>query len=220
VLELLIEEVSGEPFETFVTREILQPLDMSRSGYADLAAIPNSAKSYDVNGQPVQVVRYASRAATGFTTSAGDMAKLVSALLQPTEGRGLAATTLDAMRSAQAKSMGVDIWGLGTILYAPTQHGGVVFGHDGVNDPAISATVRINLSTGDAIIVLATGSKTLASKLGGEWVFWQTGLPDVLTIPAEIRTVMPVLVAGVCGIVLFAFLLVWRQRRRNTQRAA
>jgi hypothetical protein len=116
--------------------------------------------------------------------------------------------------------MGVDIWGLGTVLYAPTQHGGVVFGHDGVNDPAISATVRINASTGDAIIVLATGSKTLASKLGGEWVFWQTGLPDVLTIPAEIRTVMPLLVAGACGIVLFAFLLVWRQRRRNTQRAA
>ncbi len=219
VLELLIEEVSGAPFETFVTREILQPLDLSRSGYADLAAIPNSAKSYDVNGQPVQVVRYASRAATGFITSAGDMAKLVSALLQPTEGRGLAPTTLDSMRAAQAKSMGVDIWGLGTVLYAPTQHGGVVFGHDGVNDPAISATVRINPTTRDAIIVLATGSKTLASKLGGEWVFWQTGLPDVLTIPAEIRTVTPVLVAGVCAIVLFAFLLGWRQRRRNTQRA-
>ena len=46
LLELLVEEVSGEPFETFVTREVLQPLDMSRSGYADLASITNSAKSY------------------------------------------------------------------------------------------------------------------------------------------------------------------------------
>lgn len=220
VLELLIEEVSGVPFETFVTQEILQPLDMSRSGYADLATIPNSAKSYDEDGRPVPVVRFASKAATGFTTSAGDMARLVSALLQPREGRGLAATTLDSMRSAQAKSMGVDIWGLGTVLYAPTPQGGVVFGHDGVNDPAFSATVRINPSSGDAIIVLATGSKTLASQLGGEWVFWQTGLPDVLTIPGEVRTVMPVLVAGACGIVLFAFLIVWRQRRRNIQRAA
>lgn len=220
VLELLIEEVSGESFETFVTREILQPLDMSRSGYADLATIPNSAKSYDVDGKPVTVVRFASKAATGFTTSAGDMARLVSALLQPTAGRGLAKPTLDSMRSAQAKTMGVDIWGLGTVLYAPTQHGGVVYGHDGVNDPAMSATVRINPSTGDAIIVLATGSKTLASQLGGEWVFWQTGLPDVLTIPGEVRTVMPVLVAGALAIVLFAFLLASRQRRRNFQRAA
>lgn len=220
LLELLVEEISGEPFETFVTREILQPLDMSRSGYADLGALPNSAKSYDVNGQPVQVARYASRAATGFTTSAGDMAKLVSALLQPTEGRGLSATTLDTMRSPQAKSMGADIWGLGTVLYAPTEDGGVVFGHDGVNDPAISATVRINSSTGDAIIVLATGSKALASQLGGAWVFWQTGLPDIFTIPAEVRAVMPVVVAGACGIVLLAFVFIWLARRSNIQRAA
>lgn len=220
LLELLVEEISGEPFETFVTREILQPLDMSRSGYADLAAIPNSAKSYDVNGKQVEVVRYASKAATGFTTSAGDMAKLVGALLRPVEGRGLTATTLEAMRSPQAEAMGVAIWGLGTVLYAPTQNGGFVFGHDGVNDPAISATVRINPGTGDAIIVLATGSKNLASQVGAQWVFWQTGMPDVFTTPAEIRAVMPVVFAGAGGIVLFAFLLVWRQRRRDTQRDA
>ncbi len=83
--------------------------------------------------------------------------------------------------------MGVDIWGLGTVLYAPTDHGGHIFGHDGANEPAISATVRINPKTEDAIIVLATGSRALASQLGAEWVFWQTGLPDILTIPTEIR---------------------------------
>jgi CubicO group peptidase (beta-lactamase class C family) len=220
LLELLVEEVSGEPFDTFVTREILLPLGMLRSGYADLVSITNSAKSYDAAGRPAQVFRYASKAATGFTTSAGDMVRWVLAQLQPIEGRPLARTTLDTMRTAQAKSMGVDIWGLGTVLYAPTDHGGVVFGHDGVNDPAISATVRINPSTGDAIIVLATGSKALASQLGGEWVFWQTGLPDVLTLPAEIRTVMPVLIAGGCGIVLFSFVLAWLGRRRNTQGSA
>jgi len=145
------------------------------------------------------------------------MVRWVNAQLQPTEGRPLARTTLDSMRTAQATSMGADIWGLGTILYAPTDQGGVVFGHDGVNDPAISATVRINASTGDAIIVLATGSKAIASRIGGEWVFWQTGLPDVLTLPSEIRTVMPVLIAGACGIVLLALMLVWRERRRNSR---
>ncbi len=220
LLELLVEEVSGESFEAFVTREILQPLDMSRSGYADLAALPNSAKSYDASGQPVQVARYASKAATGFTTSAGDMAKLVHALLQPAEGRGLSARTLDLMRSPQAKSMGVDLWGLGTVLYAPSRDGGVVFGHDGVNDPAISSTVRINSSTGDAIIVLVTGSKTLASQLGEAWVFWQTGLPDVFSIPGEVRAVMPVVAAGALGIVLLALVFFWRARRRNVHRAA
>ena len=110
--------------------------------------------------------------------------------------------------------MGVDLWGLGTVLYAPTRQGGVIFGHDGANEPAISSTVRINPSTGDAIIVLATGSRTLASRLGAEWVFWQTGLPDILTVPAEVRRVMPLLGAGACAIVLLAFVpLPWRRRR-------
>lgn len=217
LLELLVEEISGEPFETFVTRELLQPLGMSRSGYADLAAITNSAKSYDATGRPVEVVKYASKAATGFTTTPGDMVRWVMAQLHPTEGHPLASTTLDSMRLAQARTMGVDLWGLGTVLYAPTEQGSVVFGHDGVNDPAFSTTVRINPSTGDAIIVLATGSKALASQLGAEWVFWQTGLPDVLTVPAEVRGVMPVLIAGTCGIVLLAIALRWYQRRSHTQ---
>lgn len=219
ILELLVEEVSGEPFEAFVTRELLQPLGMSRSGYFDLATITNSAKSYDGSGRPVPVVKYASRAATGFTTSAGDMVTWVNAQLQPMAGRTLARTTLESMRTVQARSMGVDLWGLGTVLYAPARHGGFVFGHDGINDPAINAAVRINPSTGDAIIVLATGSKSLASQLGAEWVFWQTGLPDVLTIPTEVRAAMPALFAGAFGIVLLSFALAWRERRRRSRAA-
>lgn len=220
LLELLVEELSGEQFETFVDREVLQPLGMVRSGYADLSATANSAKSYHADGRPAPIHRYASSAATGFTTSAGDMVRWVLAQLRTVEGGPLTKRTLESMRTAEASSMGVDIWGLGTVLYAPTKQGGVIFGHDGTNQPAISATVRINPSTGDAVIVLATGSSALASQLGAEWVFWQTGLPDILTIPTEIRRVMPLLGGGACGIVLVAFVPVWRRRRRSTEQAA
>ena len=220
LLELLVEELSGEQFEAFVNREVLQPLGMARSGYADLSGTTNSAKSYDADGRPAPIYRYASRAATGFTTSAGDMVRLVLAELRTVDGSPLAKMTLESMRTAEATSMGVDIWGLGTVLYAPTDAGGAVFGHDGTNEPAISATVRINPKTEDAIIVLATGSRGLASQLGAEWVFWQTGLPDILTVPAEIRRVMPVLGAGACGIVLLTFVPAWRKRRRTQGAAA
>jgi len=220
VLELLVEELSALQFETFVNREVLQPLGMVRSGYADLSATTNSAKSYHADGRPAPIHRYASRAATGFTTSAGDLVRLVQAQLRTVEGSPLARKTLESMRTAEAKSMGADIWGLGTILYAPTEAGGAVFGHDGTNEPAMSATVRINPETEDAIIVLATGSRGLASQLGAEWVFWQTGLPDILSVPAEIRRVMPVLGAGAGGIVLLTFVPVWLKRRRRTQGSA
>jgi len=220
LLQLLVEEVSGEHFETFVNREILQPFGMVRSGYADLSATSNSAKSYDADGRPAPIYRYASNAATGFTTSAGDMVRLVLAELRTVEGSPLTSKTLESMRTAEAKSMGVDIWGLGTVLYAPTKQGGVVFGHDGTNEPAISATVRINPNTEDAIIVLATGSKVLASQLGAEWVLWQTGLPDVLTIPSEIRRVMPLLGGGAVAIVILTFVPGWRRRRSGAKAAA
>lgn len=217
LLELLVEEVSGESFETFVRREVLQPLGMVRSGYADLSAMTNSAKSYYADGRPAPIHRYASKAATGFTTSASDLVKWVLAQLQVVEGGPLTKKTLESMRVAEAQSLGVGIWGLGTILYAPTEQGGAIFGHDGTNEPAISATVRINPNAEDAIIVLSTGSRALASQLGAEWVFWQAGLPDILTIPTEIRRVMPLLVGGVCAIVLLACVPVWRKRRRRTR---
>ena len=211
-----MEEIAGERFETFVTRELLQPLGMQRSGYADLSTTTNSAKSYADDGRPAPMYRYASNAATGFTTSAGDLVRLVLLQLHTGDGGPLARKTLESMRIAEARTMGVDLWGLGTVLYAPTKQGGVVFGHDGVNEPAISATVRINPNTDDAIIVLATGSQALASRIGAEWVFWQTGLPDILTVPSEVRRVLPLLGWGACGIVLLTFLPLWLKRRRGT----
>lgn len=215
LLELLVEEISGVRFEAFVQREIFEPLGMQRSGYGDLASITRSAKSYYPDGQPAPIYHYASKAATGLGTSANDLAILARATLGSIEDGPLTMETVASMRVAEASSMGVGIWGLGTILYAPTDDGDMVFGHDGVNEPAISATVRINPDTADAIVVLATGSKTLASQLGGEWVFWQTGLPDTLSIPAEIRRVMPWLIGGVSGIVLVTTIVVWRSRRRS-----
>lgn len=45
ILELLVEEVSGETFEAYMQHAILQPLGMTRSGYHYLGDIENSARS-------------------------------------------------------------------------------------------------------------------------------------------------------------------------------
>jgi hypothetical protein len=117
------------------------------------------------------------------------------------------------MRKPQATLHGIDIWGLGTILYAPTASGDFVFGHDGANEPAINASVRVNPDTNDGIVVLVTGSQTLASTLGSHWVFWQTGLPDFLSIPGEIRRMTPVLLGGAFVILLIAIFIAWHRHR-------
>ena len=62
-----------------------------------------------------------------------------------------------------------------------------VFGHDGQNDPAINAAVRVNPDNSDAIVVLTSGGRLLATRLASEWTYWQTGGPDFLVIGTAIR---------------------------------
>jgi len=213
ILELLVEEVSGETFEAFIQHTILQPLGMTRSGYRYLGDVENSAKSYDQEGRRVTTYRHAANAATAFTASAGDMTRFILAQLPGVTDKPLSQATIDAMREPHATLWGVEIWGLGTILYAPTASDDFIFGHDGTNEPAIGASVRVNPDTGDGIIVLMTGSQTLASELGAHWVFWQTGLPDFFSIPGEVQRVVPVLLGGTLVILLVAISIAWRQRR-------
>ena len=124
--------------------------------------------------------------------------------------------TLAAMRIPHGSLYGADIWGLGTILYAPTESGDFVYGHDGQNDPAINAAVRINPDTGDAFIALVSGGPSLATLLGFEWVYWQTGVPDVLGLGTVINNTIQLAAVGAGVILLLAIALAWWLRRRRT----
>jgi hypothetical protein len=119
-----------------------------------------------------------------------------------------------AMRQPHGKKFGADIWGLGAMLYAPTAGGDYVFGHDGSNDPAINTALRINPDNGDAIIVLVTGHRALATSLAYEWTLWQTGVPDFLLLDKALKSALMPMVIGVLIIVaLFAYLTIASRRK-------
>lgn len=104
------------------------------------------------------------------------------------------------------------------MLYAPNSDGNFVFGHDGANEPAINSTARINPATGDAIIILETGHPSLATRLGSQWVFWQTGYPDFLDVEAVISSMILPLGIGSSVILLTgAYIVIRRKRRSITQ---
>jgi hypothetical protein len=73
----------------------------------------------------------------------------------------------------------------------------------------------VNPDTNDGIVVLVTGSQTLAATLGAHWVYWQAGLPDFLSIPGEIERAMPGLLGGIFLILLSAIAAAWRRRRQH-----
>lgn len=215
VLELLIEEVTKKSFEEYIQDTFFEPLNMTRSTYDYIGDVENNARSYARDGRVAPTYKYASSAATGFATSTEDLVKFVTALIPGASPISiLSQSTIVTMREPHGRTSGIDVWGLGTILYSPTQSGDFVFGHDGGNDPAINSTARINPENGDAIIVLETGHPSLATNIGSLWILWQTGIPDVLDSDSTIKSMYLPLLLGVASILLAALAVVYRHRRK------
>ena len=64
-------------------------------------------------------------------TSSGLSQRICPARMGTCLTRVLTAETVRLMRKPHASTMGIDVWGLGTILYSSNNEGDVIFGHDG-----------------------------------------------------------------------------------------
>ena len=225
ILQLLIEEVSGESFEGFMQRAIFRPLGMVRSSYIWTPAEGSRlATFYDANSKPATHYRFSAVAATSLYTTVSDLTRFVQAHLPGKNGepigRGvLSPVTINEMWRPHASKFGEDIWGLGTILYASNNEGGFVVGHDGNNEPAINTSARFNPATGNGIVILENGKPLLATRLGGEWVFWETGNVDFLAFTIAIPGMLRLIGLGSIVIVLAVPTIAWWIRRKRRSRS-
>ena len=230
LLQLIIEEVTGEAFNGYMQRAVLKPLGMQHSTFA----VPKErsaevADFFAPDGTPATHYQFTAKAAASLYTSSADLTHFIQAHLPGPNGerpgRGvLRPATLIAMRQPSAASFGADIWGLGVILYAPnnpsapqngTEPNGYIIGHDGDNGPAINTAARFDPATGDGIIVLESGNTRLATMLAGEWVFWQSGNVDLFDVLSSVPRALMVLGAGYLAIAIGCWLAV-RQLRRTS----
>lgn len=225
ILQLLIEEASGESFEAFMQRAIFRPLGMVRSSYRWTPAEGSTlATFYDVNSNPSTHYRFSAVAATSLYTSASDLTRFIQAHLPGKNGEPIGRGVLDPalineMWRPHAAKFGADIWGLGTILYAKNSKGGFVVGHDGNNEPAINTAARLNPATGNGIVILETGEPLLATRLAGEWVLWETGNVDLLAFMIAIPGMLRLIGLGSLVIVLVVPTLAWLIRRKRRSRS-
>lgn len=214
ILELLVEEVTGVTFAEYVERAVLNPLNMQRSTYAPIEQFDNFTPNYDTQGNQAPFYRYASHAATGFASTAADLSRLAEGLLTRNPIRPIKPRTLNLMLEPHGYFAGSPIWGLGSMLYVTTSQGTTIFGHDGANEPAINASMRLNPGNQSAIIVLTSGAGLLASNIGSQWVLWQTGLPDFLSIEQVIISALAPILIGSTAILLI--LVLWRRKRKSS----
>ncbi|WP_338517942.1 serine hydrolase domain-containing protein [Alteromonas gracilis] len=210
LLELLVEDITGDRYESWVTHNILKPRGLARSNFNFIASSENSTPIYDSAGQQVAAFQYASSAATALNTSANDLVALLQSIIAEPQ-------LVNALSTPMATVMGAPIWGQGAMLYAPLSDGQFVIGHDGSNDPAINTSIRVNPITGDGYIALFSGHKTLASEIGFEWVLWQSGKPDFIFSNKAINaSVIPILVGSLGWIILMVvYLRVSKKAKRK-----
>jgi len=195
---------------------VLAPLQLSCSSFVPTSSA-NAAGAYDATGHAAPAYQYAAAGATGFSTCVADMVRWVQAHVNSGPAVPIDARLQRDMRKPHGRRFGADIWGLGTMLYAPTATDAFVFGHDGRNEPAINAAVRINPDTGDAIIALTSGGRLLATRFASEWTYWQTGGPDFLVIGTALREAVAPLLAGWAAVIVAAIFNV-RARRQAAAR--
>jgi CubicO group peptidase (beta-lactamase class C family) len=218
ILQLLIEEVSGEPFSRFMQRTVLDPLGMTDSSFVlEEARRSRLATSYDPELAPAPLYRYTALAAASLYSTSSDGVRFLQAHLPGANGEPigrdvLQPETVSQLQVPQARKFGRNIWGLGCILYAGGDRGGYVIGHDGNNRPALNHTWRLNSATGNGIVVMSSGDETFASRLGGEWTFWETGNVDIVTLALGARQMAETIVAGWMVMVAVALVLAWIRR--------
>ena len=118
LLQLVIEEVTGQPFETFMKDSILAPLSMETSGFELTPRLRTSLCEVCNSRGEVRPVRYfTARAAAGLYTTAGDLSlwalsKMASDTAAP--GRGiLKPETLESMFRPQQELNSPLPYGLG-----------------------------------------------------------------------------------------------------------
>lgn len=214
LLQLTIEEPTGQDFADAMAARVLQPLEMTQSSFRLKDIEDRLAPIYDETGTRVAHRHFTAAAAAALYTTPHDMVRFLAAMARPASDGGLLPQSLLAeMASAQAYRFGLPIWGLGTVLYVHGSDKPLVIGHEGGNYPAINTSARLHIESGDGIVVFATGTTDLASHIADDWTYWRTGQVPITALPRYFKTTLLIWIAGVVCLGIVALLCVCRSRR-------
>ena len=187
LLQLLIEDVTGETFDAYMRKTILGPLGMTNSGFLlNTSEEGRVAQSFETSGKLAQPRYYTATAAASLYTTTADLVKFLRAndlnkADQLPQKIPLNYATIASMRIPNATKFGIPIWGLGhTINYENNTGQLQLIGHDGGNMPAIRTTARLNPHTGNGIIILSSGQQDMSVSIWKEWTKWEIGRPRFL----------------------------------------
>ncbi len=215
LLQLIVEEVSGVSFADFMAAEVFAPLGMSQTAYNLSNEHSTLAAYHDGLGGYKTYPQYTSLAATGLYSNIEDLSKFLAAQttsrVEESSSHPLTQESLKLMRLPLANTFGIDIWGAGPMLFADNRKSDFVIGHGG-QSPMLNTTARVNPDTGNGLIILSTGNRSIASDIATQWTVWETGKPDMYILKNNIPKMIKRVFTG--GVVIVFILTAWSLRRR------
>lgn len=180
LLELLIEEVTGQDFAEYMKQEILIPLNLRHSSYIwDEITTPTVPVGYDLNGRPVQVYVYPEKASGGLFATVEDIATFAIAGMPDVTNTPhiLSQTSIKELYTPVSQNMGIyslvfDAYSLGHYIETlPNNEYAISHGGQGTG---IMTHFHAIPETGDAIVILTNSQRSwpLISYLLTDWAQW------------------------------------------------
>jgi CubicO group peptidase (beta-lactamase class C family) len=177
LLELVIENISGQSFSEYMASEILIPLGMSSSSFEISNTLkPYPPTGYDLKGKPVAVYQYPEKSSGGLFATVEDIARFAIGSMK--ENQVLDMKYIQMMYTPESNRIGMfnmvfDAYGFGHYLeelpnsLLSVSHGGQGNG--------IMTHFQVVPESGDAIIILTNSQRSwpLISIILTEWAQWR-----------------------------------------------
>ncbi|MFN2457154.1 MAG: serine hydrolase domain-containing protein [Chitinophagaceae bacterium] len=159
LLQLMIEDITQQPFSAFMQKEIFSPLGMTNTSYDWVVIKKSVATPYNENETAWPQYQYVEQGSGGIYTTAEDLAKFLSMLTikGPSFKSLLRHETIQQMITPAESTKG--FYGLGVKIFAVSKDETLV-SHDGANE-GWRANYLLHPQKGDGVILLAN------SDLGG-----------------------------------------------------
>ena len=182
ILEILIEDVTGQNYAEYIREEIFLPLGMESAAFdIDTAGEPYPPTGYNLGGKPVPVYLYPSKASGGLFATAADIARFAAAGMK--ENPVLEGETIKKLYAPQSRKIGIyglvfDGYGFGH--YIEKLPGGALSVSHGGQGNGIMTHFQAVPETGDAIVILTNSQRSwpFIAYVLSDWARWR-GFPSV-----------------------------------------
>ncbi len=188
----VVEKVSKTPYDLYINKHILKPLDMNQSSIEVILSGTNISKSYH-NGREVKEYGIGQTPSIGLDTNVEDLGRFATMVMHGGVYRHrhiLSTVTLQKMMQPQNERIALDLGekiGLGWMIDTLSIPNETLYGHDGAT-VAHRASLLIAPQSKLAVVVLANSSSANTGNIAIEMMraVWETKKGKKIIYPKEV----------------------------------